>query len=29
MILGAVSFITWREALARRQITPAVPDTKV
>jgi len=29
LILAAVSFITWREALARRQITPAVPDTKV
>lgn len=29
MILAAVSFITWREALARRQITPATPDTKV
>ena len=29
-IMGAVSFITWREAVAkRRQVTPAVPETKV
>lgn len=28
LILGAISFITWREALARRQITPPAPDTK-
>jgi len=29
VIIGAVSFITWREAVARRNITPAVPATKV
>lgn len=29
VILGAVSFITWREAVLRRRITPAVPETKV
>jgi drug/metabolite transporter (DMT)-like permease len=29
-IMGAVSFITWREAVAkRRQVTPAEPETKV
>ncbi|MDH3263472.1 MAG: DMT family transporter [Paracoccaceae bacterium] len=29
-IMAAVSFITWREAVAkRRQVTPAVPETKV
>ncbi len=29
-IMGAVSFITWREAVAkRRRVTPAVPETKV
>jgi len=29
VIIGAVSFITWREAVARRNITPAVPATKI
>jgi drug/metabolite transporter (DMT)-like permease len=30
LILGAISFITWREAvLKRRAITPPVPATKV
>ncbi len=29
IIVGSISFITWREAVARRQITPAVPATKV
>ena len=29
VILGAVSFITWREAVLRRRITPTVPETKV
>ena len=28
VIMGSVSFITWREAVARRQTTPAVPQTK-
>ena len=28
IILGAVSFITWREAVARRQVTPPMPATK-
>lgn len=29
VIMASVSFITWREAVARRNITPAVPATKV
>lgn len=29
IIMAAVSFITWRESVARRRITPAVPATKV
>lgn len=29
VIMASVSFITWREAIARRRITPAVPATKV
>ncbi len=29
VIMASVSFITWREALARRRTTPAVPETKV
>lgn len=29
LIMASVSFITWREALARRRITPAVAETKV
>ena len=28
VIMAAVSFITWREAVARKAITPAVPQTK-
>ena len=28
VIMAAVSFITWREAVARRAITPLVPETK-
>ena len=28
VILGSVSFLTWREARAKRHITPAVPATK-
>lgn len=28
VILGSVSFITWREAVAKRRITPTVPETK-
>lgn len=29
VIMASVSFITWREAIARRQITPLVSETKV
>lgn len=29
VIMASVSFITWREAVARRRITPATPETKV
>ena len=29
VILGSVSFMTWREAMLKRQITPAVPETKL
>ncbi|MEO1638143.1 MAG: DMT family transporter [Pseudomonadota bacterium] len=29
VIMASVSFITWREAVARRAVTPAVPATKV
>lgn len=29
VIMASVSFITWREAVARRNITPAAPATKV
>ncbi|WP_439155681.1 DMT family transporter [Yoonia sp.] len=29
IIMASVSFITWREAVARRAVTPAVPATKV
>ncbi len=29
IIMGSVSFITWREAVARRKVTPAVTATKV
>jgi drug/metabolite transporter (DMT)-like permease len=29
VIMASVSFITWREAVARRKVTPAVPATKV
>ena len=29
VIMASVSFITWREAVARRAITPAVAQTKV
>ncbi len=29
VIMGSVSFITWREAVARRAVTPPVPATKV
>ena len=29
VIMASVSFITWREAVARRNVTPAVPATKV
>lgn len=29
IIMASVSFITWREAVARRTVTPAVPETKV
>lgn len=29
VIMGSVSFITWREARAKRRITPAVAETKV
>ena len=28
VILGSVTFITWREAMLKRQITPAAPATK-
>ncbi len=28
IIMAAVSFITWREAVARRQVTPPMPATK-
>lgn len=28
IIMGSISFITWREARARKSITPAVPQTK-
>lgn len=28
IILGSVTFISWRESVARRRITPAVPETK-
>jgi len=28
VIMASVSFITWREALAKRRVTPAVPQTK-
>ena len=29
VIMASVSFITWREAVARRQVTPPAPATKV
>lgn len=29
IIMASVTFITWREAMARRKITPGVPETKV
>jgi drug/metabolite transporter (DMT)-like permease len=29
VIMASVSFITWREAVARRKVTPSVPATKV
>ena len=29
VIMASVSFITWREAVARRQVTPVAPQTKV
>lgn len=29
VILGSVTFITWREAVLKRQITPTMPETKV
>lgn len=29
IILGAVVFITWREAVLKRRVTPAIPETKV
>jgi drug/metabolite transporter (DMT)-like permease len=29
VIMASVSFITWREAVARRQVTPVVTETKV
>ncbi len=29
VILGSVSFMTWREAMLKRQITPAMPETKL
>jgi len=29
VILASVSFMTWREAMLKRQITPAVPETKL
>ncbi len=29
VIMASVSFITWREAVARRNVTPAAPATKV
>lgn len=29
IIMASVTFITWREAVARREITPGVPETKV
>lgn len=29
VIMASVSFITWREAVARRQVTPAPPATRV
>ena len=29
VIMASVSFITWREAVARRYVTPSVPATKV
>lgn len=29
LIMSAVTFITWRESVARRRVTPAVPETKV
>lgn len=29
IIVASVSFITWREAVARRQFTPVAPDTKI
>ena len=29
LIMASVSFITWREAVARRRVTPLVPETKV
>lgn len=29
IIMASVSFITWRESVARRAVTPAVPATKV
>ncbi|SMY08547.1 DMT family transporter [Flavimaricola marinus] len=29
LIMASVSFITWREALARRRVTPGVAETKV
>ncbi|MBV2358223.1 DMT family transporter [Thalassococcus sp. CAU 1522] len=28
LIIGAVVFITWREAVLKRRVTPAVPETK-
>ena len=29
VIMASVSFITWREAVARRKVTPTAPETKV
>jgi drug/metabolite transporter (DMT)-like permease len=29
VIMASVSFITWREAVARRKITPLVHETKL
>ena len=29
VIMASVTFITWREAIARRKITPAAVETKV